>query len=198
MVFDLCWKGEERCFVIGGGPSLKGFDWKLLEGERVIGSNFSHPAPAISVVNDVRIIRTPETAARWQAMDGEKVFVCRQVVEPGEASYAQHVPVIEEWSTSLERGLLACNKCGLTAINLADLIGVATIYLLGFDLSAINGRTAHWHDIYPKDWGTDGRAYINMLRAFGKWAEYCKTKVINLNPDSALECFEKADPASVL
>jgi hypothetical protein len=32
------WKGE-RCFIIGGGPSLKGFDWSLLDGEKVIATN---------------------------------------------------------------------------------------------------------------------------------------------------------------
>ena len=32
------WKGQ-RCFIIGGGPSLKGFDFKQLKGEKIIAIN---------------------------------------------------------------------------------------------------------------------------------------------------------------
>jgi hypothetical protein len=37
-----------------------------------------------------------------------------------------------------------------------------------------------------------------MLRQFGRWAEFVRAKVVNLNPESALECFEKADRDEVL
>ena len=35
---DGSWAGR-RCFIIGGGPSLKGFDFERLRGERVIAIN---------------------------------------------------------------------------------------------------------------------------------------------------------------
>mgnify|MGYP002682074433 CR=1 FL=1 len=35
---DGAWKGQ-RCFIVGGGPSLKGFDFGRLRGERVIAIN---------------------------------------------------------------------------------------------------------------------------------------------------------------
>ena len=35
---DDTWKGR-RCFIIGGGPSLRGFDFSSLKGELVIGVN---------------------------------------------------------------------------------------------------------------------------------------------------------------
>jgi hypothetical protein len=190
----------DRIFVIGGGPSLTGFDWSRLDGEFVVSSNFSAPRPSVSVVNDVRIIRTPEVLAKWLALPGEHVFVNRQCAEQKEIPPSVRVvPAVEEWSASLERGVLACNNCGLAALNFADILGARTIYLLGFDMAPVNGRTAHWHEgIYPADWGSDGRAYVNMLRQFGRWAEFVRAKVVNLNPESALECFEKADRDEVL
>ena len=30
----------KRCFIVGAGPSLDGFDFSLLEGEVTIGLNF--------------------------------------------------------------------------------------------------------------------------------------------------------------
>ena len=42
------WTGHP-CFIIGGGPSLKGFDFNLLEGRKTIGINrafeFFNPLP---------------------------------------------------------------------------------------------------------------------------------------------------------
>ena len=35
---DGSWSGR-RCFIVGGGPSLKGFDFERLRGERVIAIN---------------------------------------------------------------------------------------------------------------------------------------------------------------
>lgn len=33
-----CWEGQ-TCFVLGGGPSLVAFNYKWLEGQKVIGIN---------------------------------------------------------------------------------------------------------------------------------------------------------------
>lgn len=190
----------DRIFVIGGGPSLKGFDWSRLDREYVVSSNFSAPRPSVSVVNDVRIIRTPEVLQRWLDLPGEKVFVNRQCAGVEEIPAGIRViPAIESWGTSLEQGLLCCNNAGLAAINFADVLGARVLYLLGFDLKPVNGRTAHWHEgIYPDSWGSDGRAYVNMLRSFGRWAEFVRAKVVNLNPDSALECWPKGSIEDVL
>lgn len=190
----------DRIFVIGGGPSLTGFDWSRLDREYVVSSNFSAPRPSVSVVNDVRIINTPDILQRWLDLPGEKVFVNRQCASPEELPRGVRVvPAVEAWGTSLEQGLVCCNNAGLAALNFADVIGARVLYLLGFDLTPVNGRTAHWFTgIYPDSWGSDGRAYVNMLRQFGRWAEFVRAEVVNLNPASALECFRKMDVDDVL
>jgi hypothetical protein len=190
----------DRIFVIGGGPSLTGFDWSRLDREFVVSSNFSAPRPSVSVVNDVRIIRTPDVCWKWMALPGKKVLVNRQCADASEIpAGVRIVPAIEEWGIDLDRGILACNNAGLAAINLADILGAKRLYLLGFDLTPVDGRTAHWHEgIYPASWGSDGRAYVNMLRQFGRWAEHVRAEVVNLNPASALECWPKMDVGDVL
>jgi len=35
---DNSWKDED-CYIIGGGPSLKRFNWSLLKGKKTIGIN---------------------------------------------------------------------------------------------------------------------------------------------------------------
>ena len=55
-VHDGDWSGE-RCFIVGGGPSLRGFDWGRLRGERVIAVNRAFeqlPFADISVSLDER------------------------------------------------------------------------------------------------------------------------------------------------
>ena len=192
MIRDGMWTGE-RCFLIGGGPSLRHFDWNRLHGERVIGTNFSCPCPDISVVNDARIIRTKSTRSQWQEMAGEKVFVNRHLCGPEEADFATVLCGVEEWSDSISQGLVIANNCGIPALNLADCLGAGIVYLLGFDMRGEGGRVARSHDCYPEAWNGSDACYINMLRAFGRWSQYVRASVWNLNPDSALECFPKAE-----
>ena len=48
------WKGR-RCFVVGGGPSLQGFDFNVLKGELVIALNAGFIInPTLSFIFDLR------------------------------------------------------------------------------------------------------------------------------------------------
>ena len=56
------WKGQ-RCFIVGGGESLKGFDFSFLHGEKVIAVNRAYEdvpdadiwyAMDIRMYNDIR------------------------------------------------------------------------------------------------------------------------------------------------
>ena len=52
-----CWS-DGPAFIVGGGPSLKGFDWKRLEGLRTIGINlaFYYFDPTIAFAMDTRFL----------------------------------------------------------------------------------------------------------------------------------------------
>jgi hypothetical protein len=188
MISDGCWEGA-RVFVVGGGPSLRTFDWKRLEGENVIGANFSCPAPTVSLVNDARIVRTESTLERWRQMPGEKIFCERQGLEAHEAPFARRVPAVEYWSGSIADGLVTANNCGLAALNLADLTHPRVIYLLGFDFRGVAGRTANSHSIYPADWETSSDAYTVMLDQWRRRSVYCVAPVVELSAHPVLTWF---------
>ena len=61
---DKAWEGKP-CFIIGGGPSLEGFDWNRLKGKRTIGINraFEKFEPTIIFSMDTRYLRWIELGA---------------------------------------------------------------------------------------------------------------------------------------
>lgn len=169
------WDGE-RCFVVGGGPSLRGFDWSRLDGERVIAVNRAYEVLPRAIVCSMDL-----TFWRLKGKYIEMLNHCRQSPTGGVAPIvpAVHVRVggeklpaagpsqivpccvgdvpnphlVAAWGSSLEGGLGCGGNSGFTAVNLADVLGARTIYLLGFDMrgegEGLLGLQAWWHDGYP-------------------------------------------------
>ena len=55
-------------FIIGGGPSLRGFDITRLAGELTIGINaaaYLRPAPTICYAGDIRFLQMVEADGSW-------------------------------------------------------------------------------------------------------------------------------------
>lgn len=77
------WSGR-RCWIIGGGPSLKGFDFNTLRGELTIGVNkaFLHHDPTIIFSGDYRFYKklmmfnTPKRERLWTD-DEERCYQAR-------------------------------------------------------------------------------------------------------------------------
>lgn len=194
-IYDGAWSGRE-CFVVGGGPSLRGFDWSLLRGRLVVGTNAAwrlDPAPAFTIVRDQRLMRSLIEDSAFLESPGVKMFHRGQM--PDDLHTPYDVPSSGlEWGTSLDTGLIYSPDCGLMAINLADVLGVRVIYLLGFDMLGERGRTAYWHADYPEDWRTNECVYRERFIPFyEKYAPRIRAEVINLNPKSGLTCFHRAD-----
>jgi len=55
---DGSWKNKP-CFIVGGGPSLKDFNWHLLKGKRTIGVNraFEKFEPTVMFSMDTRFLK---------------------------------------------------------------------------------------------------------------------------------------------
>jgi len=72
------WAGEP-CFIIGGGPSLKGFDFESLRGKgRVIAINraYEHvPFADVHFFMDNRYYKRVQGEAAWQTFRGRKVYL---------------------------------------------------------------------------------------------------------------------------
>lgn len=91
---------------------------------------------------------------------------------------------------------------GFQALNLAVLLGASRILLIGYDMKLGAGRKRHWHGDHPptlkqthagaySQWCAQYAATVAPLKARG-------IEVTNCTPDSALNCFPKADLADCL
>ena len=199
------WRGH-RCFVIGGGPSLKGFDWSRLDGELAIGTNlaFLKCNPALLFSMDNRFLGWLQKRKYGQDVTdrfdnythGYKVWL-----DNARREYPPDMLTIgcigsHTWSPSLEQGIGSCGNSGYCALNLAVLLGASPIYLLGFDGKGNGrGKQAWWHMGHPE---------VQPERVYGKFdvgfsqhaapgARDAGAQVINLNTDSTYTCFEFGD-----
>ena len=198
------WRGR-RAFCVGGGPSLKYFDWSLLAGELTIGINraFEQFDPTIIFSMDTRFWMWLEqgkfgeaTRARFDRYShGLKVWLD---TVPGKTPFAEDILTVPYnqkltgWGTNLEEGLSSGQNSGYSALNLAAILGANPIYLLGYDM--VGNRTGGqmwWHDGYPIN--QNEAVYARFSNAFAEGAApACRAagiQVINLNPNSALRCF---------
>jgi len=209
---DNSWKDKD-CYIIGGGPSLEDFDWSLLKGKRTIGINrvFEKVDPTIIFSMDTRYLNWilqnhygHDVNIKFQKFKTYKIWLCTYNCKLPDDIFI--IPVYMNYSKgfkafplSMKDGIGHGNNSGYGAINLAVCLGVKRIYLLGFDMKC-NGKKTHWHDGHKRLMKPS--VLINYAKYFNHAANEIKrktkVKVINLNPDSALDCFPKKHYKEVL
>ena len=197
------WKDQEA-FVIGGGPSLRDFDWSLLRNENTIGCN-----------NAFRL--GPDICKICLFVDRKFIFVGKKRKREGfykelakfpnpVVTNDRHLQICREpwikWMPRKTRGLhldaLGYNKnCGASAINLALILGATTIYLLGIDMHLDGKGNPNWHT-HLIDEPSRG-VYARMLTSFkyvskDLYTKFPDCKVFNVNKNSDLNVFPKLDP----
>ena len=207
------WK-DQRCFIIGGGFSLKDFDFSQLQGEKVIAINKSFvdaPFADIQFSVDKRFYdwitkpmenekKMKEARDMWPYFKGHKVWlkVPGQIYQKG-IEYVEKNPHHEGISMSLEEGIYASSNSGYAAINLAIALGANPIYLLGYDMKQGKRGESHYHGGYPaKQTDKQLEMFAKSFPKLAKDAEKAGVKIINLNRDSALRCFEFADIEEII
>ena len=174
----------------------------LLKGELTIGCNEEYRwNPTVTVSRDARWLKNRLARADYQACTSIRVYAKPHphITEPfdipdwvymaGSTRIRKRVP----WGTSLFTGLASQSNCGIGALNLADVLGADPIYLIGFDCKTDDKRRTHGHDRYPWEWGTNPRRFKRWVEEFIWASKLVRAKVYNLNPQSAIECFEKRD-----
>lgn len=210
------WSGR-RSFVLCGGPSLGGFDFNLIRGECTIGVNksFTRFNTDICYGMDQRFYdsvtfpnrQDPENVQlhnEWVRFSGLKVFP--KVDEKIRLDPSVHfVKTIKKKCISLDvnQGIYTGGNSGFGGMMLAIALGSRKIFLLGADLKIDERKKrTHFHDGYPNQ---NVKNLIRALGEFKKEFEYFADSlveygidVINLNPDSALECFPKKEIREVL
>lgn len=193
---------DRRCFIIGGGPSLKGFDFSKLENEFVIGINRAFEVCRCDIIfsMDRRFFQWVLNIAGNHdnyGIEAEKKFLNSKAYKIRLAT--EEAPELKEKniidilclgrdgiSFNLKEGLYHGNNSGYAALNLAITLGCNPIYLLGYDMNPEGGW---WHTGHPGGQGSlDGftdsfKSNINQIAK--------KSIVINLNPESYLDVFKK-------
>lgn len=202
------WKGE-TVFIIGGGSSLKNFDYSPLKGEKVIGTNRAFILGdwvQVCLMGDLdfwkeevnrkplRIFKGMKFCMSKQACmtDPSLIYIRKNSDVEGLAydgfSLCWHSPKSplnpNEW--------LAGGNTGVAAVNLAYLLGAKRIVLLGFDMyKGLEGEN-NWHNVH-KNLPSDEKLFRQALRFKVPAQELSERgiKVINTNPLSKIPYFKK-------
>jgi hypothetical protein len=196
------WKPEPRwkdqaCYIIGGGPSLKEFDFKILRDKNVIGCNAAlYIGPEIvptTVFGDAKFYQKHRYAIKEYLLNGGELITTSPQINRFKAP--SEIKVAEKKIKGLSNhGRLGWNSnTGSIAINLALMFGASQIYLLGYDMQIIDGQT-NYHNAYDNK--INPKAYTRFLRGMTELARdlqlFPGQSVINLEDNtSALGCFPK-------
>lgn len=190
------WKDQD-VYIIGGGPSLRDFDWSLLHDEYTIGCN-----TAFTLGEQVCKICIFGDYAWWQAFHRElesyKGTVFTSMSRPPNVSWVWTMPRRPQ---GLHTDALGWNgNTGSLAINLAMLLGAKRVFLLGFDMKRIDDRP-NWHDQIIRPAATKPHIYQGFVRDFRfvvrDWkAKFADRQIINVTKDSGLgpDVFPWVDP----
>lgn len=192
------WAGQDA-YIIGGGPSLRGFPWRVLEDRLTIGCNDAYRlGPSVCTICIFGDIGWYNKHHKDLSDFPNPVFTNQPSLHRGNHPWI--------WTTDRpNRGLsteaIAWNSnTGASAVNLALLMGARRVYLLGFDCKKSQNKT-NWHDDnigHPNE-----SSYCRFLHGWLSVSNSLPTtfpgcEIINLGPDSDLERFPRQNWADVL
>src|ERR1044072_3783034 len=157
------WEGQDA-YIIGGGSSLKSFDFNRLRGLNVIGCNEAFRlGPEI-----VKICLFG--GASWfhtvkfdlEKFPGKTVCISPTLMFLNTSWFLQMQR--EKYGIYSGPVLGWNNSTGGAAVNLAVSLGARRIFLLGFDLKANDEGKTHWHQRYNKT--TKNDSFLRFIKGF--------------------------------
>ena len=191
------WKGRD-VFIIGGGTSLRSFDWNLLVPEYVIGCNDAYTL-GVDVCNICHWGDNKWFKQHAKALEQSKCLVttsCPQF----QKSTLPWLWLMSRENRGLHKSSLGWNaSTGASAVNLALILGASRVLLLGFDMRLDRDGTvnkfnqANWHEnTLDKPITT---VYEKFIVGFERVArdlhKFPGAEIINVNNDSDLFVFPK-------
>lgn len=187
------------CYIVAGGPSLKGFDWSLLTPDKfVVAINRSY-----EVLPNAQVLYFTDSDY-WGRHKDAMMKHNGQLIRGAINVKRDKMPdEVIQYRLTGKDGLETqkdCLKHGsnstYAALNLVTVhFGFKKVYLLGVDMKwGEKGKkgTSHWHDGHKRVDPESG--YKKMMHSFKTIAKPLKemgVKVFNANPDSALNVFPK-------
>lgn len=208
------WKGKS-CFIIAGGSSLKNFDFAKLEGKLSIGINkaFLCFNPTINYSMDSDFydgiwntrydqMEGCNVKNKWLNSSSIKIFLTPMEFK----QFNKDVYLIRRvWRPSVNRdnldnGIYGGRNSAVGAINLAIALGATQINLLGYDMQAVS--QSHWHNGYPnrniEEFNIKLQEYKQEIEQLAPLWNATGNVIMNLNTESALNCFTKGDLETIL
>ena len=182
-------------FVVGGGPSIKGFDFNRLRGRNVIAVNNA----GLDLVPWAHVLFWADK--RWLDWNhsrlGEHTGKYKISRKPPHLGREHDIKQMKFSPKSLsDRSDTVGGWCGgSSAINLAYLMGARVIILMGFDMRPGNYHKDHK---FPHIDGQHRDKFIPTLEAMAPGLLKRGVTVINTNQRSALRCFPFADIEELL
>ena len=199
---DGSWKGE-RCYILGGGPSLKSFDLAATTRSRVIAVNRAYEicswADIVTSCDDC-FYSLHKDHSRFRDHCGLKVMI---LVDPNpnlEPDVWVVPGLIERCVGSIRDGLGHGWNSGYSALMLGIALGCSPIYLVGFDMEGDQkaNKQLWWHDGYPHQ--ADAACYRRYADEF-RWVAasgLIQQPVYSLCPTGGLrDVFPRPEPIFV-
>lgn len=142
---------DDAAFIVGGGPSVAGFDLEILRSAHVIAVNNSWE---IVPWAEILFFRDHRWWDQKRFNNGERVL---RTFKGRIATVSKHCKDkrLEYWDYAPNAASLAGKTTllgadsGTCAISLAWRLGFKAIFLVGFDL-APDGAKTHWHAGHPE------------------------------------------------
>lgn len=193
------WSGQDA-YVVGGGDSLRHFDWDLIRGKNTIGCNSNFILGAsiikINIFGDrlwwekIGKLQGHKFAGRFAA--------CTTTAIKDAPDWLLSIPRTKK-QMGLGTDKLAWNhNTGSLALNLALILGAKRVFLLGFDMKLGQDKKANWHDLRYESARPD--VYPKFLEGWRFVARdlpsvFPGREVVNLTDDSELDYFPKVSLA---
>tara|TARA_R110001606_G_scaffold277614_1_gene425674 strand:- start:55 stop:855 length:801 start_codon:yes stop_codon:yes gene_type:complete len=183
---------DETVYIIGGGPSLKNFDFRKLIGSKTIAINKAllfHSQADVLYWTDSRFYSWHKNeidnykGLKFTIKTGGKYTTDIKILKKGKAFGIETDP------QTVAHG----NNSGYAAINLAYHLGASRIILLGFDMGG-NSQSTHFHDGYPAKAAPDSMYKEKFIPGFNQLNSELKDSsisILNASPSSKLTVFPK-------
>lgn len=213
------WDGD-RCFILGGGPSMYkqlGVPEEIVQQVLDKKADISIYNPFFDCIKKEHIIGVNIAykfggwvdmvffgdSGFWKTHKYEltKYPGIKVSISPDASAVKVLLKARERYGLTSEPNKLVWNgNSGAAAINLAVHTGVKQIILLGFDMTLGEKGNQHWHKEYIPQ--KDPQAAFNKhLACFPRVADNAKkmgVEILNANPDSAIKEFKKVNLKDVL
>ena len=172
---------DRPTYIVGGGSSLTGFDFKRLDGRTVGCNRAAFDADCDVLVSlDQHFCRMQRDEIQHFVDEGREAIL---VMPPSEVGHKQvegatYVYRVRNQGLSDDPARVYGLHTGYAALGVCYLKKAKEIGLLGMDM--VSGSTVHWHGSYPWQNKNSNRFMNKWSMDFGKAAQQLEQAGINV------------------